>query len=632
MLYICITKPLTFKEMKKLLFIFCLCIVFNYSQSQELSFNFTAEHTCEFVALDSVIIQNISQGGDTILYYPDTVLSFVFTGVLDNFYSENDFHVSKNYPNPFNQSTYFDVVIPRDDYLKISVFDISGRLLTTHQKHLSKGEHNFKFSGGKPNTYILSVQSSEYSSNVLMLSYLKSDNNNAKISYKGNSKEKSGVPELKSTLQRQYFPYSIGDELSFNGFVNGNYIEIIDSPVESEFYIFEFNSDLPQVPSEIMGDDSHCINASEILYSVVEDPELDYEWSVPGDWEIVSGQGSSSIVVDIGTESGEISVSVENSCGWGETEILFVTIIPEPIADAGEDQLNLPGTSVTLDANNPEYGTGEWSGGAGGTFSDINDPNAIFSGQAGEEYTLTWTLTNMCGTDDDNITISFAEEGEFVCGQLLEYEGYSYKTALIGEQCWFAENLRYDNGCSQVSWQENTDVGWCGPYNNESSYIDDFGLLYQWSAVMSGSTEEGAQGLCPPGWRIPTHSDWTDLEREVCTSATCETDFPYDNTTTGHRGTNEGSKLAGTNLWDPGDLTSNPEFNSESDFRGEPAGLRLPFEFMGSSFGFAGIDSRWWSSTSEGSEVWQRGLDFQNSTVYRGKQTKDWAFSVRCVK
>ena len=35
-----------------------------------------------------------------------------------------------------------------------------------------------------------------------------------------------------------------------------------------------------------------------------------------------------------------------------------------------------------------------------------------------------------------------AEESPWLCGDPLEYQGYDYGTVQIGEQCWFAENLR----------------------------------------------------------------------------------------------------------------------------------------------------------------------------------------------
>ena len=41
------------------------------------------------------------------------------------------------------------------------------------------------------------------------------------------------------------------------------------------------------------------------------------------------------------------------------------------------------------------------------------------------------------------------ETGEFTCGDPMNYHGYDYATVQIGEQCWFAENLRnehYANG------------------------------------------------------------------------------------------------------------------------------------------------------------------------------------------
>ena len=47
-----------------------------------------------------------------------------------------------------------------------------------------------------------------------------------------------------------------------------------------------------------------------------------------------------------------------------------------------------------------------------------------------------------CAEDDSEEDFSEEEFGEWSCGDPLEYQGYHYATVLIGEQCWFAENLR----------------------------------------------------------------------------------------------------------------------------------------------------------------------------------------------
>ena len=100
------------------------------------------------------------------------------------------------------------------------------------------------------------------------------------------------------------------------------------------------------------------------------------------------------------------------------------------------------------------------------------------------------------------------------CGDPLNYQGYDYETVLIGEQCWFAENLRVSNfadGSAIPSvydtddWIANEgpsvniygDTGWA--YDGTVNTIENdslFGKLYNYAAVI----HEG--GLCPADWHI----------------------------------------------------------------------------------------------------------------------------------
>jgi len=48
-------------------------------------------------------------------------------------------------------------------------------------------------------------------------------------------------------------------------------------------------------------------------------------------------------------------------------------------------------------------------------------------------------------------------------------------------------------------------------YNNDEWHCDEYGALYQWNEMMDYASTEGAQGICPTGWHIPTDDEWKIL-------------------------------------------------------------------------------------------------------------------------
>ena len=220
------------------------------------------------------------------------------------------------------------------------------------------------------------------------------------------------------------------------------------------------------------------------------------------------------------------------------------------------------------------------------------------------------------------------------CGDPVGYQGYDYETVQIGEQCWFAENLRsenYDNGdaipsnLSDSEW-ETTNSGAVAVYgedagcDNYSPDIDacdaalslqQYGRLYNWYAV------DDSRGLCPTGWHVPTDGEWMTMEMALGMSEA-------EANGTGYRGADQGTQMKTGYGWYNGGNGTN-----SSGFSGLPGGGR--YYYFG-YFGDAGSFGNWWSSSPNGSSEWYRGLSSGNGSVSRFSGDRRSGFSVRCVQ
>ena len=200
---------------------------------------------------------------------------------------------------------------------------------------------------------------------------------------------------------------------------------------------------------------------------------------------------------------------------------------------------------------------------------------------------------------------------EFLCGTVLidERDGKSYNTVLIGTQCWMAENLKTGSiissgGSSDNQINNSVIEKFC--YDNGPASCNDDGGLYQWNEAMQYSTTEGAQGICPSGWHIPTDDEWKTLEMYLSMSQ-------LSADSSGWRGTDQGTQLI---------------VGGSAGFNVGPAGFRKADGSFEGNPGYA----YYWTSTSKGVEGLSRGLSDSLETVYRNTVNKSYGFCVRCVK
>jgi uncharacterized protein (TIGR02145 family) len=100
----------------------------------------------------------------------------------------------------------------------------------------------------------------------------------------------------------------------------------------------------------------------------------------------------------------------------------------------------------------------------------------------------------------------------FICGaSKVRYAGKDYNTVLIGDQCWLKENLDIGIRISHGQWPGNdqTIEKYC--YNDLPANCETYGGLYLWDEAMQYVNTEGAKGICPNGWHMPTEAEVQNL-------------------------------------------------------------------------------------------------------------------------
>jgi uncharacterized protein (TIGR02145 family) len=261
-------------------------------------------------------------------------------------------------------------------------------------------------------------------------------------------------------------------------------------------------------------------------------------------------------------------------------------------------------------------------------------------------YGLETTVEVACGDSvfigfnginpiDDGIGCPFME-----CGDLVSMDGYDYSTVQIGDQCWFAENLRttvYANGdtiaanLSDAVWIETLNGGTavfgegdseCDDYSptvnacDEAMSLNEFGRLYNWWAVADD------RGICPLGWHVPSDEEWQTLELSIGMPESA-----LDSV--GSRGEvlELGRRLVSSTGWYQGQDGLN-----EFGFDGRPGGYRI--HSLG-KFYASGASMDMWSGTSsqnDDSTAWMRYVTFLDNGLSRSSSEKNQGFSVRCLR
>jgi uncharacterized protein (TIGR02145 family) len=637
---------------------FAFALVSNvFGQKPTIELTFTAEYQTQYVMLDSIYVENLTQGGDTMLYTPDTVLVLTYSlGVTANPSSNTGFRVSQNRPNPFAEQTTISIFLPEADHLQVSVINLLGQKVAFFERSLDAGNHSFVFYPGDDQYYIFTATANGLTKSIKMVSL---NNHSAKqvlLNYQGQDET---VPGNKSTQETNDFGYSLGDQLQYTGFAK-NPSDIVGSdvieatPEGNENYVFEIIEGIPCPGTPTLTYEGQTYNTVQIDTQCWFKENLNVGTMISGSQEMADNSIMEKYCYDddpanCATYGGlyqwnemmqySTTAGAQGICpeGWHVPTDAELTVLTDFLGGEGVAGGKMKATGTI------EAGTGLWYiPNTGATnesgFTTLPGGFCISNGSFGlGTYTFFWSSTdysNYSGawaremfyygtevfTGNGNKYYGYSsrcvQDQEQACPvtPTVTYEGQTYNTVQIGDQCWFKENLNV--GTMIPGDQEMTDNSiiekYC--YDNDPANCATYGGLYQWNEMMQYTTQQGTQGICPTGWHLPSDAEYTML-----------TDFLGGQSIAGGKMKATGTIEAGTGLW----YSPNEGATNSSGFTALPGGYR----YGSGIFLSLGNYAYFWSSTGVGTDhAWFRYLNYYYTDVYTDFDNKYFGFSSRCVR
>jgi uncharacterized protein (TIGR02145 family) len=315
---------------------------------------------------------------------------------------------------------------------------------------------------------------------------------------------------------------------------------------------------------------------------------------------------------------------IETIMGRAEGATLSFTTIADPtvsslaVTNAGQTTATLRGSvdsagGGVVSATGFKYGTSALLAGATNTAGSATSGTYI-KALTGLAPTTTYYYaayaTNEAGTSYGD-TLNFTTLGPCNGATTLNFNGYTYDIVEIGNQCWFAENLR-NTSPTDICAPTPTIYTAVLPSDDlpcgfpDTDYLNAYGYLYEYAISWSNH--------CPTGWSLPTNADFTALLSSVSNNALA---------------------LQSTTGWGPtlsGGGTNSSGFNA----------------FPGGASDDSGMGSRPWTGVGEQAIFWSSttGLSLQTLTLTYGSSAAStgwWAdmsggsgggnkASIRCIK
>ena len=506
-----------------------------------------------YVPLSSVDVENLTKRWQEVLYYPDTTLNISGVGIGEFDTDGNGVRLFQNVPNPFEGVTDFALLLSEAADVLLEIYDLNGKVEAAYRGTLDPGTHQFRAWLESPQTYLLNARTENGTVRIKMVNTGRAGQ--SRIEHLGNGNLIWAENPKNSPKGDITMPFNYGDTMLYKGYVHLADSDFTSTPVvkaqySSELIPLTFTLPLPTVTTEAASNiTSTTAQLNGFLTNDAEYPVLERGFLFADNEPLV---GAVEYPVRSGSEIFHYTISnlqiatryyyqayAQTAMGitYGdvlhfdtyaelpEVQTLDVTAITRTAATCG-------GT-VTSTGGEDETSRGIcWSTAPNPTISDSHTADGTGAGNftsritglsANTTYYVRAYATNSAGTAYGEQR-TFTTLSAFFCGidVMTDYDGNVYNTVEIGQQCWMKENLRtthFADGTEIPIGTEELSDTIAYRYIPVSDYTFQVPFLdynYNWAAMMHGATSSntnpsGVQGICPPGWHVPSKAEFMQL-------------------------------------------------------------------------------------------------------------------------
>ena len=644
-----------------------LASVVTLRAQDQVTLQFTGQkQNSQFVQLTRVLVENTTKHWQEVLYYPDTTLFISTTGIEEFEQVGDNMHLFQNVPNPFEGVTDFALQLPQATNVQLEIYDINGKVMATHKASLDQGCHQFRAWLTTPQTYLLQARTHNGTVQIKMVNT--GHAGKSQIEYIGKGALLSVESPKNGSKGSTTMPFNYGDTMAYTGYAHIADMDFTSSTTvkaqyNSELIPLTFTLPLPTVTTEAASNiyaTEAWLNGSVIedtVYSVTERGFLFADnQQLIGAVEHLAGNGSGNFYYTVhnlqaatryyyrayaqtamGITYGDV-MFFDTQAETPVVQTLAAEYITSYSATCGGQVIATGGAYVTArgicwsTSQNPTINNNHTTDGTGtGDFTSI-----LIGLLANTTYYVRAYAVNSVGIAYGNqisfTTLPPSPQPPFYCGidTVTDYDGNCYHTVEIGQQCWMKENMRATHYSDGTEIPLGTTASSTGAYryapNNDSNIVPTYGYLYNWAAVMHGADSSnanpsGVQGICPPGWHVPSISETDQFVNYVSSLYDC--------------GDNDFSKaLASTSGWDVCSGIQlckayyNQALNNATGFTAYPAGDALIDNQIG--YYDIGRNACFWTTTSITLDDYHFGDDIGFYGNLSAIQLKH-AYSVRCL-